>query len=320
MMKDASQEVGWEWNKSYIVVDAVSMARRASNNDKSFTSSYNPQLLNELAEVMFDCPEKPSDFSFSVKSVPQLHSKICLTSGGADSTIAWYQSGKPQGLYIDIGQPYAEKERSALARLGIPHHYVDMRGTHLASRTWKHIIPGRNFLFLGVAAEMLKNQGEIIFSVVDGEGLNSGKGDKSYKFITLFEDWYRRVTGKYLRVITMGERTKAGWLKWFVDEGHDINIIRYDTVTCFSGDVYQCGECQACLRKFLSFMSLGMDISADFVAYPMFGAAEYVQKYQIKLKEALTNLDFSHYSQQRCIEDLQAIYDAQKLMVEGRSS
>ena len=307
----------WNWMNSFIVKDAINICRKASNNDR-FVSSFQPKLLKRLTGVVFDCPERPSDFCFDVVEPDRLFDSICLTSGGADSTIAWYYAGKPPGLYIDIGQPYAQKERDALSRLGIPYQYVDLRGTHLADKTWKHIIPGRNFLFLALAAEMVVDQGNVWFAMVEGEGAESDKGDKSLMFVSLFQDWYTAVTGRSVYVQDMTLHTKPGWLRWF-SKNYDINIIRKDTVTCFAEEKGQCGKCQACLRKYLSFMSLDIDIAEDFVAHPMFGAVEYVQKYEQKLAYALGKGDFSHYSRHRCIEDLSAIAKAKELMITGQS-
>jgi hypothetical protein len=155
--------------------------------------------------------------------------------------------------------------------------------------------------------------------MVEGEGAESGKGDKSLMFVSLFQDWYNACTGREIYIQTMTDRTKAGWLKWFAKH-NDVNIIRKNTVTCFSSEEGQCGTCQACLRKYLSFISIGMDIAEDFVAHPMFGAARYVEKYEKVLGHASDVQDYSHYSRQRCFEDLQAIADAKNLMLKGRSA
>lgn len=309
-----------EWYKSFIVKDALHMLSRIRRGKDTYENSFHPDMLGEMTKVMLDCPERPSDFQFNVQAPPREYDNICLTSGGADSTIAWYWAEKPVGLYIDIGQPYTYKERAALKLMEIPHVYVDMRGSHAADVRWKHIIPGRNFLFLCVAAEMVKDYGNIWFSVVDGEGADSGKGDKSLLFISLFQDWYFACTGRRIFIQTMIDKTKSGWLQWFAEKKYDVNIIRKMTVTCFSEEHGQCGTCQACLRKYLSFVSIGMEIAEDFVAHPMFGAAEYVEKYKKVLNEALTKQDFSHYSRLRCIEDLAAIEKATSLMLSGESS
>lgn len=303
-----------EWHDTFIVKDAIKICNRAARGGE-FTTSFQPEKLSRLVNVMLDCPERPEGKKFYIHPPMHEYKHVCLTSGGADSTIAYYWMGcESKGLYIDVGQPYAMKEIHVLNKLKIPYTYVDMRGTHLGENRWQHIIPGRNFLFLCVAAEMLQDNGNIMFAMVDGEGAESDKGDKSLMFVDLFMDWYKACTGRTIYVQTMVDRTKAGWLKWF-SEHHDVNIIRQNTVTCFNSAEGQCGSCQACLRKYLSFMSIGMDIATDFHNHPMVGARQYVEKYEKVLGYALGKQDYSHYSRNRCIEDLQAIARAQKLVV-----
>jgi 7-cyano-7-deazaguanine synthase in queuosine biosynthesis len=306
-----------EWHDTFIVKDAIKILNAAARGT-SFTTSFQPKLLGKLCDVMLDCPERPEGHKFFIHPPLYEYKHVCLTSGGADSTIAYYLAQFAKGLYIDIGQPYATKELKALAQLEIPYCYIDMRGTHLADNRWQHIIPGRNFLFLCVAAEMLQDNGNIMFAMVDGEGAESDKGDKSLMFVEYFQDWYRACTGRRIFVQTMVDRTKAGWLKWF-SEHHDVNIIRKNTVTCFSGEEGQCGSCQACLRKYLSFISIKMDIAEDFHNHPMVGARQYVEKYKKVLGEALHKQDFSHYSRQRCVEDLEAMAVAIGIRIVGRS-
>lgn len=304
-----------EWNRSHVVKDATVMLSKLREGKQEYMHSFQPELLGKLTNVMLDCPERPANLKFEVKAQEREYDNICLTSGGADSTIAWYYANKPRGIYIDIGQAYAKKEQEALKSLEIPYTYIDMRGCHLADKPWKHIIPGRNYLFLCVAAEMVKDNGTIWFAMTDGEGANSGRGDKSLEFVYLFQDWYKACTGRTIIIQTMVDKTKVGWLVWMTTH-YNLDIIRHYTVTCFNAEFGQCGTCQACLRKFLSFISIGLDISGDFHQHPLIGAAEYVRKYEENLTIALDKHDFTHYSHQRCREDLDAIANAKKILVE----
>lgn len=299
----------WNWSDSFIMKDALSIARKAHKGE-DFISSYQPQLLKRLCEVMLDCPERPKDNEFRVLEPARMYDSICLTSGGADSTIFWHYAGKPQGLYIDIGQSYAVKEMNALKRSEISFEYLDLRGTRIGQLTWKHIIPARNFIFLCAAAEMIKDCGTIWFAMVEGEGAESDRGDKSLMFVSLFQDWYLESTGRHVYVQTAHEKTKAGWLQ-FAKKMQFLDDIRINTVTCFDAKQWQCGKCQACLRKYLSYVSLGMDTSNDYVIHPMAGAREFITKYRKNLGEAFSNQDFSHYSEKRCSEDLAALVVAE---------
>jgi 7-cyano-7-deazaguanine synthase in queuosine biosynthesis len=301
--------------KDSVVVQTAIEVIAALKRGTNFHTQLQPELLQSVLSTSIDCPEKPEGFDIKVKpwNSQQLLDEICLTSGGADSTIAWFLADKPRGLYIDINQDYASKEIEALNKLrpcGLKYRYIDLGNLDSETplyKNWKHIIPGRNFLFLTIAAECVKDNGVVIFSVVDGEGLESDKGDKSKKFIGQWQDWYEAVTGKEVYVDTLSTHTKAGWLKEFA-KTNDINIIRYSTVTCFSKEHSQCGKCQACLRKYLSFISaFGMNTSEDYAIHPKIGCKEYIDKYNVNLSKALNEKDFSHYSEKRCIEDLEAL-------------
>ena len=281
----------------------------------NFNFSLHSDLLQDLIDVAVDCPEKPKDFNVKLGMPLAKHDSICLTSGGADSTIFWHLMGKPKGIYINMGQPYWQKETKCLQDLGVDFDLIDVAANFSISSTsdWKHIIPGRNFLFLTTAAEFVKDEGTIYFSVISGEGWWSGKGDKSQVFVRQWQKWYYSVTGKAIFVRTMIDKTKGQWLDEFTRKGFDTNIIRHKTVTCFSSGEKQCGRCQACIRKYLSFIMIGEDISEDFETHPMIGGKEFVEKYKKVLPEALEKKDFSHYSEARCKEDLFSIQQAEAL-------
>lgn len=292
---------------SNIVNEVLRLITSIQRGQRSFYSNMHPNKLNTTSKIMLDCPEKPVGYDLDVHPNGMLE-KICLASGGADSTIFWFKEDKPKALYIDIGQAYASKEMDALTVLGVPYETVyffdDLKEPR---QDWKHIIPGRNFLFLTVAAERLESGGTILFSVISGEGYESKKGDKSKKFINHWKSWYHSVTGKDIFVQTMVERTKGQWLEWFMGNGYDINLIRHVTVTCFSSGNTQCGKCQACLRKFLSFVHVGINTIDDYEINPMVGGKEYVEKYLKVLPDALRARNFSHYSEARCLEDISAM-------------
>jgi 7-cyano-7-deazaguanine synthase in queuosine biosynthesis len=309
-----------ELDESMPIIEAINVTDTLSRSDKSIETSIHPEMLDAIIRTSIDCPERPENFFFKVKRIRNSwRDKICLLSGGVDSTIAWYYAGKPFGVYIDIGQPYRDKELAAI------RYFTDdfevFEGPNLfqdRDENWKHIIPGRNFLFLTIAAEYLGNGGELHFAVTEGEGFNSGKGDKSEKFIFQFLQWYIKTTGKVISIKTLAQDTKAGWLKWFNQQHEDKTVedIRHHTVTCFKGTEKPCGECQGCVRKYLSYIAAFSycDISEDFLVHPMIGAKQYVDKYKIKMNEAIENKDFSHYSEKRCREDLAAIELAETRM------
>ena len=76
-----------------------------------------------------------------------------------------------------------------------------------------------------------------------------------------------------------------------------------NTITCFSASgLIGCGECQACLRKWIAmeFAGLGYLVNSAFEKHPLSGASKYVENYQLAMTEALRAGDFRHYSKKRC--------------------
>jgi 7-cyano-7-deazaguanine synthase in queuosine biosynthesis len=209
---------------------------------------------------------------------------------------------------VDVGQAYGAKERSALRKIGISFYKVIMSSEKYEQ--WQHIIPGRNLIMLTAAADRVAAGGTIYFGVTSGEGWDSGKGDKSSKFVDKFVDWYAHRTGKLVTVEVNADKTKGQMLKEFQAAGYDLDIIRYKSVTCFSPTPLPCGQCQACLRKYLSFTSIGIETAHDYMMHPIIGGAKFVEKYKHVLSHALEVEDYSHYSQARCCEDLYALEKA----------
>jgi 7-cyano-7-deazaguanine synthase in queuosine biosynthesis len=297
-----------------LLIDTIAQLAKSAVTGGNAHCYFNPRDLNQLVQISLDCPERPEGHKFSVvpyNGASTLMQRVCLLSGGADSTIAWYANKFPTGIYVDFGQPYARKELDAVRSLA--SGFVTVSVPRISpSASWKHIIPLRNLLLLTVAAEYVADGGTVYFGVVDGEGFNSQKGDKSLRFLLEFQSWYESVTGKQVSIQTMVDKTKAGWLKWFIEAGYDVNVIRHRTVTCFDADYGQCGKCQACLRKYLSFISVGIETVEDYKVDPMVGCHEYVKKYKRVLTEALRDHKFLHYSALRCNEDLDAIGKAER--------
>lgn len=286
------------------VVQEILGLNNAIVNGKNYGASLRPKMLAGVMREALSFPEKPEGFNSLVRYLGELSDSICLISGGMDSTIGWYYNHKPKGLYVDVGQPYIKKELDVLVKLGIDYTVVMVPyAAPLETSPWKHIIPGRNMLLLTIAAEMVSRYGSVYFGALKGEET----GDRSYNFVTLFEQWYNTVTGKEVNVWRMDQRTKPGWLEWFIKAGHDPNIIRYNTVSCYAESLKPCGCCISCLKKFMAFVNNGIDISGDYEVHPMVGAREHVHHYIEVLTRAKRSKDYSEYPEDRVREDLEAI-------------
>jgi len=278
---------------------------------------------SEILNCMIDIKEKPEGF------VPKLNTMdlkslglneradfVLLLTGGLDSTLAYfrlldegYKSIFP--IYVDFGHPYAEKEIKALHKLKIDFFYYKEIVPVRYDGPWEHIIPARNLYLLGIASEIARDGGEIWISSVAGETPEYG-GDKSLTFYKQAHDLIKTTSGKDISIKCMNERTKSGWVSWFLNEclmdeltyEDKVGILK-TTVSCFSGHSHlNCGKCRACLRKWICLTYNDVDCDDMFEVHPYHGAGELVQEYKDRMSVALQNSDFSYFTKNRCKETL----------------
>lgn len=267
-------------------------------------------LTQELVNVMLDFPESPAGLKKHLV-LPKLYKKVILVSGGMDSTIMWWLNRDEEdkiALYVNLGQLYNKKEFKAIERACIKPLQVKNYPLQF-DENWKHIIPTRNFLLLALAEELVAHEGEIWIGAVQGE-TEANKGDKSELFFRLVEEYIWRTKNKKVFIKDLKEHTKNDWLKKYIDETKDLGIL--NTITCFDAGSVACGRCQGCFRKWLAMEYCGLDISGYFRLHPYYGGQEYVEKYKEKMQKALDENDFSHYSKERCEQDLGVILNFEK--------
>lgn len=291
---------------------AKQIEKAVKNNTEIEDTSGHYFLKKQLLDVMLDFPEKPEGFKVDLVR-PKTYDKTFLVSGGADSTIMWELNKKEEGtkigIYVDLGHGYTKKETEALTMMQMPHIIVPYELKFDAF--WKHIIPTRNYVLLSIAEEYTSHEGEIWLGAVEGESANDA-GDKSELFFRLFEELVWRTKRKKVTIRTLKDKTKNAWLKWYNDNASDTkgaDIL--NTITCFDGSSSKpCGKCQACVRKWISMKFCGVSdqrVKEMFEIHPYDGGNEYIEKYKKHMQLALDKNDFTHYSKNRCIEDLSVI-------------
>jgi len=253
---------------------------------------------------MLDVPEKP--VSYKPKFQKPEKEIAVLVTGGLDSSALYYMAEKQhenvKAFYVDIGQPYRDKELDALRKMGIKFKLISSGLNINPSKFWKHIIPGRNLYFLTLVAEQLEFGGEIWFGATDGEMPLLG-GDKSVSFINYCDTLFARLPFKVALKVPLSEMTKTDIVAWFKEN----NLVdKLDlTISCFDEDGGHCGKCQACLRKALAYTANGLTLQTNTDV--RVGCKEYLDKYLTLFPKALAKKDFSHYSNRRMIQDLEAI-------------
>lgn len=269
-----------------------------------------PTALADLQDEMFAVPERPEDFTDMTVRSPSYSTSVLVT-GGLDSSVLYFsaklrreQGGLYDGFrayYVNSGQPYYEKEIRALYKLGIKFDTLHELSMYPVSSYWKHILPARNFLYLSLVAERM-GMGEIWFGVTNGEMPERG-GDKSKTFLKIVNDMFATLPYPVVVTTPVSFSTKTDLVAWWKDN-LSLELLDY-TVSCFSTEEGHCGQCQACLRKWIAYTNNGLELKTTMPV--KLGCKEYIEKYKRLMSEALDLKTFTKYSEKRCRQDLAAL-------------
>ncbi len=293
---------------SGIAYKVMSLGLTADNYKPIYVPDEN---FRDIVKIMFDVPEKPEGYQPAVEINRASRKTTVLVTGGLDSTVCYVmalqKTGQPpMALYIDMGQPYAEKEQKVLRDLNIEFKVIKKKPPHDIAKSWKHIQPGRNLFYLAAAAEFMVLGGELWIGATDGE-MPIRSGDKSVEFFSLAQTLFDQYLPHQVKIqLPVKEMTKSDEIGWLLRNGWLDSQVRR-TYSCFTGEEKHCGHCQSCVRRFLAFWNNGIDSAEDYYVHPMIGGEEYINKYKDLMGRAVKYKDFSRYSERRSIQDLDAI-------------
>lgn len=266
-----------------------------------------PPCAIDIAKEVLDVPERPSTYTPLVYSPSAQESAIAVAvTGGLDSSVLYFRALETKrpvvAFYIDVGQPYARKEERALDKLGIPWRKIDAGlGSH-TGEYWKHIIPARNLLCLSLIVEEMMG-GEIWFGAVQGEMPERG-GDKSLAFLEQINLLFSKLPHPVRVVTPLQYETKGDLVRWWLTNDA-VQAPIHQTVSCFNAVDGHCGQCQACLRKWMAFHNNQISLATRVPV--QIGCKEYIAKYLLVLNDALNTQNFSKYTKRRCEQDLAAL-------------
>lgn len=230
---------------------------------------------------------------------------VILVSGGLDSYIAYRLAPEPKvGLWVHLGQPYAVKEEAAIDGLEMRVEKVLCSIPIIRPTIAQWIIPGRNLLLTTMAAMYGER---ILLSALDGEMHKYARErDKSPEFyhltsglLTYVFDVSRPET---IVETPFAKLSKTEVVALALRRGISTDDLRR-TSSCYHATRRNCGECGTCLKRWLAFKNNG--IEEDYVSPPW--RNEYAVKTIQGIREAMDSGDFSHYSEKRCRETLQAL-------------
>ena len=196
---------------------------------------------------------------------------VILASGGMDSFITWFLYARyAENIFVDLGQPYREKEMDSLAKLssqvsGFKVHAVS--GPNWSAHELPNgIIPMRNAMLVLMAAQY---GDDIILGVLEGE-VNSDKSPEFMQAIGATMSISGR--GQYwndYRGISYNVRspiiglTKTQLIRRYIADGGNVDNLLL-TVSCYSGSGgKQCGACVSCFKRWVALTNNKIDEEFD---------------------------------------------------------
>jgi len=179
--------------------------------------------------------------------------KVILFSGGLDSFIGWHYLGKPRAVYVDLNSRYSHKERTTVEKLAKLCSMELIIDKTLDIRPWEE--PNANIqmrnMFLLMIGTYYGN--EVYLIVQQGE---MSIPDRTKQFFLNAQQLVNYLWEDKKRPIKFDSpfwyMTKADMVKWYLDQGLDPENLKR-TVSCYSSEGKQCGQCSSCFRRWIAF-------------------------------------------------------------------
>ncbi len=185
--------------------------------------------------------------------------EIILMSGGIDSLIAWYYLGKPTAYYVPLLTHYTEKELLTFERLS--RIDKEIKDSLIIEADFplgkfeigdKANIPGRNLFLALLGAQYAKN---VYIIGINGDDVP----DKNIRAFMKMSEVISEITGEKISIRSpFWAYSKSEIIKWFLETDKvklslpdRIKLLK-TSVSCYSEDEGQCGECPSCFRKWIA--------------------------------------------------------------------
>jgi len=212
------------------------------------------------------------------------YNSVILFSGGFDSSAtllhALDHGWNPLLLWIGFGQKNEEIEERTARKVAKKFHrellVIKINLSDYIEKGWKdwsYIVPGRNFMFAVFGAAVLAQskhyRNRIMMGVHEEEFYHSDPGtDKSPYFFEVCSDLFSKFYKKDIKLITPLKHVSktelaANWKNFWVKK---YNIDPHETVSCYYGT--NCGACNACLKRSISFMATGLGLDKNIKTNP----------------------------------------------------
>lgn len=217
---------------------------------------------------------------------------VSVFSGGLDSTagllFALDQGLSPLPLWVMFGQRNEQAEHRSVRkvasklRLELLSIHMNLAPSILRGwGTWGYIVPGRNFLFVALAASLFRadHRGrKTIYLCAHKDEMSFRRNrdksqhffDQASRFLTDGLNVPVKVTTPFGRVDKT--RVLAYWRLHWLSRYH---ISPHDTTTCY----YEkgCGRCEACLKRTVQLLAAGFREDPWMSMHPFRGAARIIR-------------------------------------------
>ena len=222
-------------------------------------------------------------------------------SGGLDSTMAYFYAlqemklqEKDIGLfYVDCGQGYAQKEQDVLKKLGLKYELIKIPVCSLSRQEEtlvSYMIPGRN-MFIASLLATITNKVWIVATKNDNHVNNTDKNS----------DFFDRVSKLFSYVFKRNILVESPFLFWSKQKiiqwgmNNGLKEIIEKTSSCYHPTLINCGECHACLKKYMATINID-NLNIEFKTNPIYSEIAY-KKYLEYIKLQTSN-NYQIYSQE----------------------
>ncbi len=201
---------------------------------------------------------------------------VVAYSGGPDSFIAWRMLGCPPGVYVNVGNASSGREMAVVRQAD--RRFAGAAGIRVWNAPVMHElptgwIPYRNLQLILACSQVSPN---VVLARIAEWG-----PDKNPLFFRRVERLLADSRGGYfqaaahvpkVRVFTpFGHLTKTALVRRYLEEfGRDLGVHDLTTYTrsCYAGTEQFCGECTACVSRWIAFTSNGIDESGRYERTP----------------------------------------------------
>ena len=178
--------------------------------------------------------------------------------------MAWRAAGEPDCLYVlQEGNPYAQQELDAIGRLvrRIPSLRVQaVGGSPQPPVESDGHVQHRNLSLIVTAAQY---SDVIMIGALRGET----SPDKSRSFMRAAEVALSKSERRQVHVLApLKGLTKTQALRRHIKRWPQDQPVLMQTYSCYRGD--ECGECQACFRRWVALYLNGVEWWTDFTSHP----------------------------------------------------